>query len=504
MDKLIVNSMVGCWGQRDSAMESIRLTIDKYDAARELIRDGVFVSSTELDNQTMLYSILESFNMNKDDMTLPLYNQIVAMEAMDLYKLEQLIIEKGGQPLERNTDAILYSGNKIDIAEYEWTAHQPKYRYDDVTPLKVDKVCQFVRTETFKPVWFAWNDYVEPASDDFDPLVQQIIASDEGCMINGCAGAGKTYLTKKIISQLESMNKKCIKIAPTNKAASHIGGETIDRFYLRMMLSNNCEKKILKSLQHVDYIILDEVSMLREVFYRFLTLLKRYQPKLKFIMIGDFDQLKPVKDLYHGSYQFSPALHQLCDGNRIVLERCRRSDAALFAVYDGERRGTKEVQLAQFPYVSHTSLNIAYTHETRKKINHECMNRYAGKQFLACGRRLTHAKTQEVKIFPTMRVVSYRNTDELYNNQLLTVESIDMIAKNFTVLSENGTRLTVEVDDFKMFFLPGYCITVHVSQGCTFDEPFTIHDWNHKCMDRSAKYVALSRSTRLEYVQIVA
>ena len=36
----------------------------------------------------------------------------------------------------------------------------------------------------------------------------------------------------------------------------------------------------------------------------------------------------------------------------------------------------------------------------------------------------------------------------------------------------------------------------------TFHEKFTIHDWNHPRMNMTAKYVSLSRATKINNIQI--
>ena len=140
ISKLIVNSLVGTWGTQKSTFESINMTLDKYEASRELIRDGVQVigdkisfynDDKNLENIT-IYSIIDRLEVNKDDMYLPIYNQIVAMEGMELYELEQMIIRNGGIPLERNTDAILYAGEKIDIDSYFWDIEKTVNKYIDM------------------------------------------------------------------------------------------------------------------------------------------------------------------------------------------------------------------------------------------------------------------------------------------------------------------------------------------------------------------------------------
>ena len=46
-----------------------------------------------------------------------------------------------------------------------------------------------------------------------------------------------------------------------------------------------------------------------------------------------------------------------------------------------------------------------------------------------------------------------------------------------------------------------YCITIHKAQGLSYDHAYTIHEW-HK-LDARLKYVALSRCTKLEYINIM-
>jgi hypothetical protein len=44
-------------------------------------------------------------------------------------------------------------------------------------------------------------------------------------LILGPAGVGKSYKIKQICQKLDELEKKYIKLAPTNKAARIIGGE---------------------------------------------------------------------------------------------------------------------------------------------------------------------------------------------------------------------------------------------------------------------------------------
>ena len=54
--------------------------------------------------------------------------------------------------------------------------------------------------------------------------------------------------------------------------------------------------------------------------------------------------------------------------------------------------------------------------------------------------------------------------------------------------------------DFQHYFYVAYAITIHKSQGSTFDFSYTIHEWDK--LDNKLKYVALSRATDKEYINI--
>ncbi len=72
--------------------------------------------------------------------------------------------------------------------------------------------------------------------------------------------------------------------------------------------------------------------MLGEVSYKFLMMIKKIRPDIKFIISGDYDQLKPVNDriLICTDYSNSPCLFQLADYNKLQLTKCRRTNDTLY------------------------------------------------------------------------------------------------------------------------------------------------------------------------------
>ena len=45
-----------------------------------------------------------------------------------------------------------------------------------------------------------------------------------------------------------------------------------------------------------EYSFVDEISMVKEIFYKFFVMIQRIKPNIKFIIAGDFNQLPPIND----------------------------------------------------------------------------------------------------------------------------------------------------------------------------------------------------------------
>ena len=135
-------------------------------------------------------------------------------------------------------------------------------------------------------------------NNDFKPIVDKVIELNESCFITGPAGTGKSQLIRQIKQELQNKGKKFSCLAPTNLAAINIKGTTVHKFVSKL--------KKMDSLFNldVDYLFIDEISMLQEIFYKFFIMIKRIKPNLKFIIAGDFNQLPPVKNRNGESFNY--------------------------------------------------------------------------------------------------------------------------------------------------------------------------------------------------------
>jgi len=100
-----------------------------------------------------------------------------------------------------------------------------------------------------------------------------------------------------------------------------------------------------------------------------------------------------------------------------------------------------------------------------------------------------------------MPVIAHKTNKKLsiMKSQRFIVSSItDDIIK----IKDDDREIEIELKNFNKLFYIGFCITLHSSQGETFNEPYTIYDWNNFYFDNIARYVALSRATCIENIQI--
>ena len=87
---------------------------------------------------------------------------------------------------------------------------------------------------------------------------------------------------------------------------------------------------------------------------------------------------------------------------------------------------------------------------------------------------------------------------ELINNEQFIITKL----KDSVIYVKNDLKkLMIDIINFQEYFYPAYCITIHKSQGQTYNFPYTIHQFNR--LDKRLKYVALTRSTDMKLINII-
>jgi ATP-dependent exoDNAse (exonuclease V) alpha subunit len=104
-----------------------------------------------------------------------------------------------------------------------------------------------------------------------------------------------------------------------------------------------------------------------------------------------------------------------------------------------------------------------------------------------------------VKLLKGMPIIARKTTDKLdiMNNETFTI--LDINDKTFKI-KVNQTPIEIDIKNFSDLFYIAFCMTIHKSQGQTFNHDYTIYEWER--LDKRLKYVALSRATDKKYIHL--
>ena len=518
LSKLSINSMIGNFNyniEKNKISKTLGIVKNSYDAYYDyfsLNDNKAFIYAFDCNGEN-LYHIYKDIIQENTETESPLYHQIVQMENIEMYKLKKLIESKGGVVLDLNTDACscifpddvlpleLIDDENIKGYYYDKNQEFPKYKIEIKDRLKHESCKNMMRTDTYQPPKIYWNNYKDVEDNNFEPLIdklfEDVFDENESLHIEGPPGYGKSYLVKQIQKKLDEQNKKYISLGPTNISILNLEDDealTLDR------LMNKFKKKSNIMNLNIDFVFVDEVSMMKEIFYKFLLTLKKLKPQVKFIISGDYEQLLPVGDRFDFDYSNSYALYELCSGNKLSLTKYRRGDKALGDICMKVRAG-EDIDTSIFGDKK-TKFNLCFTNKKRMAINKKYMDK--ANEFndgLKLDKVKGNANSQDVILHEKTPIMAYKNNTKLdiVNNERFV---IDDICKDTIYFSNDKKKnLSINISEFQKNFYVAYASTIHKSQAATFDFPYTIHEW-HK-LDKRLKYVAISRATKLKNVNII-
>ena len=516
--KLSVNSMIGNFKiKAREQWTSELITTNPSNAFQFHLQFKDSIIDVRKINDINHYQLYSKTLVSRQETDAPIYNQILALEAIELHKLKTIIESKGGLCLDLNTDCIScvfkddvfpFQLDGINLSDYYYDEDQkvPKYKleYKD-SRLKIPRLEKYQRTDIYEYKEQEWNILDDIDNNDFSILVNKILDSKQSINIDGRAGTGKSTLINLLQSELKKRGISYRCIAPTNKSARVVNGSTIHKFVLSSTRNSMTDAKY-------EYLFIDEISMVHEYFYKFFITLKKVRPDLKFIIAGDFSQLLPVNDRLECDYKNSPALYELSDGQRLQLTKCRRSDDTLFNICNPDN--IKKLKKTDFNKASNDLYvkNLTFTNVKRKEINDIMMHKYINQAIDDAKRskkkiptpviikaKAIDENSQNLKLMKGMPIIASKTTDkyDIMNNETFTILDID---EDTFIINVNGKNISINTKEFTDIFHLAFAMTVFKSQGQTFNENYCIYEWER--FDKRMKYVALSRATDLKYIHI--
>jgi len=395
-------------------------------------------------------------------------------------------------------------------------------------------------------------------SDDFNYALERMDSGDH-LFITGRAGTGKSTLLQIF---RKATTRNVVVLAPTGVAALNVGGQTIHSLFgfpPRLIQPENVKpnRRYAKLFEHLEVIIIDEISMVRADVMDAIDLGLRLNRRstepfggVQVILFGDLYQLPPIvasqeekhyfRQRYSSAYFFAADCFDMIDLEMIELRQVYRQDSRHFlrlleairnatVDYD-ELESLNERHIPDFqPEEGENYLTLAARNATVNSLNATRLARLDVPEILYFAKvkgrfpENLFPVDAALKIKVGAQVMTVRNDNEkkYVNGTIGTVEECKPESVVILV-SEDGKPRRIEVGyeewDVIRYTTTGeeeqvkigtesigtykqipvrlaWAVTIHKSQGKTFDK--IIVDLGRGAFEHGQTYVALSRCRTL-------
>jgi hypothetical protein len=418
----------------------------------------------------------------------PLWENIIACGVIGLDRLYKRVVGPSTVVLGYNTDSI------------KCISPLPFERGHDVGDLHVEAYCRLDGNNVRKQLpAYKLRDWVQ-----WDVATLDSWQGECSFMLNGIAGSGKSWRQRIITRMLVSKHKKVqvlglsavsvnlLKVDIMKNGKCINAGVTCAANTFESVFGSRAHRDNdgIKGMTSMDYIIVEEYSMVSQSFYQMLYKLKLAKPTIKFILCGDWRQNTPPESDYV-PFKDSCLIKLLCDNNwcelPYVIETARYTPALYNTLQQYCDSGTLQLDSKLFDQPDFT---ICYRRDTRTRINLVAAARFLqGRQTVKIGERM---------MCGGMPLIAFQNHEcGLLNSMHYTFESIK---GDDVILTSSGGTLTIpatvfgdKTDDGMPLLDYGFADTVYRSQGRTIYGRYNVVEI--EMFDRHQLYSAVSRAT---------
>ena len=346
--------------------------------------------------------------------------------------------------------------------------------------------------------------------------------------------------------------EKVIKIAFTNLASNNVEGQTFHKAF-KLDSEGKLNSTSFNKLKNIDAILVDEGSMVNGQLWDILnTIYERFQiPCYVFV---DWRQLKPIENI-SGYWKNHPVLKRITSTNYGTIKydsKVGRYDQALYDftekyqhcsdfLKDGVRYLKDKKQTNR-----ELDVNLAYTNKMVRFINESRMKYYDsilpkeekttwidpyeigqtvqkvhpdkldddGAEWMDEKLSICNDFSQPTIFYKGLKCMARQNSKTLniFNGEKFILTDFkpnpegrgwDKLFYLITVKAVNSEKeITLPMLKWFSNFSVSYAMTVHKAQGQTINEPFTIWEYNYGKVDEHWLYTALTRATKLDYINI--
>lgn len=385
--------------------------------------------------------------------------------------------------------------------------------------------------------------------------------SNQNYFLTGNAGVGKSYLINVLTEFCEDNMINIAKAAPTGIAAVNIHGTTLHKLFklpLSIVERKPSDKQlsnIKQKIQYIDILIIEEISMVRvDIFENIMRQIEEANKlrsqcgknPIQIILSGDVGQIPPVitdndrknyKDLYNTDIDeegcYNSAYWDIMDFKPLILSQVmRQNDTKFCNALDNIKIGIAN----GLDYINKNSATqpnngiwLCGYNKTANNINVKNLWSLPGEFYISNAETSGNAKVSNTPFAEKLpfkinaRVIMIMNEmapcPRYRNGMLGTITEI--IDENSVKIKLDGHRFETVIQKAKIPFIEyyvvnghlrcreigyveqfpfkiGYAITIHKSQGQTYDKMNLIPEIFSKGM----LYVALSRCKSLSNIYI--
>ena len=368
MAKLSVNALIGLWARNQDLVYSMRTSNHELDGQgcqwRQTFTDAAGKVHWDHIYATELFS---NYTLR------PLHDYVMAQEHVAVAKIRDHLRKVPPRyVVALKTDCLVFQDlpKKFLPAVRELTAR----KHQDGTPVYRFEECKRLEGEYREPRIEA--PYLTCYGPEWrsveDPLLHCL--NGKSLLLSGMPGTGKTHLARQIVAQLCELGEVVKLVSKTHCSVQNLGAgaQTADRFVRRSIRNGSCE---------LDRLVIEEITQLDSSLWADIAELS-LNPKVKFLLLGDFRQLPAVLDAFGGAPVTKPLrdsrlLHDLAGGCYHELTENHRSDEAIFGylrVDEAEEPPLREaLQLARerFPRRGQPDTCLVISHANRMRLNEQ-------------------------------------------------------------------------------------------------------------------------------------
>ncbi|CAE7216787.1 unnamed protein product [Symbiodinium natans] len=374
MAKLSVNALIGLWVRNQDLVYSMRTSNHELDATgcqwRQTFTDAAGKVHWDHIYATELFS---NYTLR------PLHDYVMAQEHVAVAKIRR-------------------PAQKVPLTARKHPDGTPVYRFEECKSLEGQ-----YREPRIEAPYLDWPPGWQRVED---PLLHCL--NGKSLLLSGMPGTDKTHLARQIVAQLCELGEVVKLVSKTHCSVQNLGAgaQTADRFVRRSIRNGSCE---------LDRLVIEEITQLDSSLWADIAELS-LNPKVKFLLLGDFQQLPTVLDALGGAPVTKPLkrsrlLHDLAGGFYHELTENHRSDGAIFGflqylrVDEAEEPPLHEaLQLARerFPRRGQPDTCLVISHANRMRLNEQHNRRMAPEGAVTL--RYENSP-QTMRVWPGLRLV---------------------------------------------------------------------------------------------------